>query len=76
MMVLKCEGLFEGMRYIFWRAFVGSAAFELDMVLNEDAVLKDRDCRGLLKLACIIKSRRMIDNIVGLPFARLAADID
>ena len=48
----------------------------LDVVLDEDAVVEDGE-RGLSRdLAVLIEERAMIDDVIALPLARLAAGVD
>src|SRR5258706_8976957 len=76
MVVLEGERLFERMRLVFWGAFGGGAPFEFDVILNQHVVLEKSDRGWLLKLALVVKSWRMVNNIVGLPLAWLARDVD
>src|SRR6266567_841146 len=64
------------MRHVLRRAAGPCAPFDLDMVLDQNAVVQDGDGRRLQKLACAIEPWRMIDDVISLPFARPAAGVD
>src|SRR5262245_367201 len=46
------------------------------VVLDQDAVVEDGDRRFLLDTAVVAEDRRVVDDVVGLPFAGFAAGVD
>src|SRR6266566_6785063 len=60
------------MGLVFVDAGMGGMAFDLDVVLHEDAVLQDGNGRRLLHTAIGVKSGRVIDDVIRLPLAGLA----
>src|SRR5271169_3789720 len=68
----------QGQRSFVWsglvrRAFTMSGgAAKLDIVLDEDAIVKDGDACGTEQLARCVEARAVKDDVVGLPLPRWA----
>ena len=46
------------------------------VVLDQDAVVEDGDRGFLLDPSVVAEDRRVVDDVVGLPFAGFAAGVD
>src|SRR5436853_7910194 len=69
-MILQRERQFLRRRFV-QRAFaVRGGAGELDVVLYQNAVVKNGRACGTRQLSCRVKTRTVKNNVVGLPFAR------
>ena len=75
-MVLKHQRLFERMLRIFRMADVRACAEKFDVILNQNTVVQNGDCGFLRHVASVVKSRRMENDVIGLPLPGLAAGID
>jgi hypothetical protein len=73
--VLKGEWKFLRRPGIRRTHVVGVLPQDFDVILNQHAVMKQRDCRTPGKLATWIEARAMKNNIVGLPFPGLPRGI-
>src|SRR5882724_6855204 len=68
-MVLKGKGCFFGMRTVR-RAFEpASGAGQLDIVLDQHAVVQNGDARGREEFAGVVKSRSGVNDVIDLPLA-------
>src|SRR5258706_8020317 len=74
--------ILQRQRQFFWRWSVWRADVmagwpgEFDVVLGEDAVVKDGDVRGASDFAIGIETRAVPDDVVGLPLAWSARGVD
>ena len=68
-MILQAEREFLRMRFVGWTLAVFCWAGELDVVLYEDAVVKDRDAGGAEEFAAGIEARAVEDDVIPLPLA-------
>ena len=60
---------------ILRRPVPSRGAENLRMILHQHAVLQDGDERGAFRLAALIETRGLENDVVGLPLARLAAGV-
>src|SRR5262245_35022192 len=56
--------------------FVSGPAEYFRMILDQDAVVQRGERRFLLDIAAVAEDRRVINDVVGLPFAGFAAGVD
>ena len=75
-MVLKSNRLFHRMSMVLRRALRPGRTFDLNVILNENPILQNRDRARFEQLALGIKTRRMINDIIRLPFPGFAAGVD
>ena len=63
-------------RFIDGGVFVSRFAQKFRVILNEDSVMKNRHVTRLDYSAMFIEAWSVVDDVVGLPFARLATGVD
>src|SRR5262245_3682020 len=56
--------------------FVGGRSEDFRVILNQDAVLQDSERAFFLHSAVVTEDRRVVDDVVGLPFAGFATGVD
>jgi hypothetical protein len=62
---------------ILWNTDIFGWASENHVILDQDSVLKNSNSRGCkINGSVIAKSRSRINDIIGLPFTRLPANVD
>lgn len=74
--ILKRKREFIRSRFVRRPTSVCGRAGELDVVLHEDAVVKDGVARFAQELAVGIEARAVEDDVIPLPFARRARSVD
>ena len=71
-MILQMQRLLRRVRYVECRAVVVGESVDLDVVLDQDAVVQHRDPRAIRDLPLLVELRRVENDVVGLPFSWLA----
>ncbi len=74
--VLERDRALVGMGLVFRRTMVGGVAQQLEMVLDDHAIVKHRDEGRADELAFLVELRGLPNDVVLLPFTRLAAGVD
>ena len=74
-MILQFQRLLERMRLVLG-GLLASRTFDLDVVLHQDPVVQHGDRARFRQLAILVEAGRVEDDIVGLPFAGFAGDVE